>query len=125
MIFVRIDNISNRLYAGVFKICTKGFWFSATALLNNIYVITIKQFSQFFFIGDNFVFTNKCCYIVISYETFIRKKQLHELPKTLIGIKPFSLSFLRSIFIHSLLRDTQRFLCFLYAILFVFVFSGA
>ena len=62
MIFVRIDNISNRLYAGIFKICAKGFWFSATALLNNIYVI-IKQFSQFFFIGDNFVFTNN---VVIS-----------------------------------------------------------
>ena len=84
MIFVRIDNISNRLYAGVFKICAKGFWFSVTALFNNIYVITIKQFSKLFFIGDNFVFMNKC-YIVISYETFTCKKWLHELPKTLIG----------------------------------------
>ena len=42
MIFVRIDNISNRMCADVFKICAKGFWFSATALFNNIYVITIK-----------------------------------------------------------------------------------
>ena len=83
MIFVRIGNISNRLYAGVFKICPKGFWFSATALFNSIYVVTIKQFSQLFFVGDNSVFRNKF-YIVISNETFICKKRLHELPKNLI-----------------------------------------
>ena len=82
MIFVRIDNISNRLYAGVFKIYVKSF--SVTALFNNIYVLPTKQFSQLFFIGDNFVLMNKC-YIVISCETFICKKRLHELPKTLIG----------------------------------------
>ena len=46
MIFLRIDNISNRLHASIFKICAKGFWFSATALFNNIYVITIKQVSH-------------------------------------------------------------------------------
>ena len=63
-VFLRIDNISDRLYAGIFKILAKSFWFSATALFNNIYVITIKQFSLLFLIGDNFVFMNKC-YIVI------------------------------------------------------------
>ena len=84
MIFVRIDNISNRLCATVLKIYAEGFWFSATALFNNIYILTITQFSQFFFIKDNFVFANKC-YIVISYETFICKKRLNELPKALIG----------------------------------------
>ena len=41
MIFVRINNISNRLYAGVFKICAKGF--SVTALFNNIYVILLNS----------------------------------------------------------------------------------
>ena len=39
MIFVRIDNISYRMYASVFKVCAKDFWFIATALSNNIYVI--------------------------------------------------------------------------------------
>ena len=70
MILLRIGNSSNRLYAGGFKIYAKGFWFSATALFSNIYETTIKQFSQFLFIGDNFVFMNKCC-IVFSYETVI------------------------------------------------------
>ena len=84
MIFVRIDNISNRLYASVFKIFAKGFWSGATALFNNIYVVTIKQFNPLFFIGGNFVFMCNC-YIVISNETFICKKRLHELPETLIG----------------------------------------
>ena len=84
MIFVMIDNISNRLYGSVFKICAKGFWFRATALFNNIYVINIKQFSQLLSIGDNFVFMSKC-YIVISNKIFICKERLHELSKTLTG----------------------------------------
>ena len=41
MVFVRIYNISDRLHAGVFKIYDKGFWFNATALFHNIYIITI------------------------------------------------------------------------------------
>ena len=84
MIFVGIDIISNRFYAGVFRIFTKGFWFNAAAFCNKIFLITIKQFSQLFLIGDNCVFMNKC-YIIISYETFIRKKRFLELPKALIG----------------------------------------
>ena len=46
MISVRIDDISNRLYAVVFKIYVRGFWFIVTAFFNNIYVITIKQFRK-------------------------------------------------------------------------------
>ena len=48
MISVRIDNITNWLDTGIFKIYDKGFWFSTTAFFNNSYVITIKQFCQFF-----------------------------------------------------------------------------
>ena len=44
MIFVWIDNISNMLCAGVFKIYAEGFWLSAPSIFNNIYVIAIKQF---------------------------------------------------------------------------------
>ena len=90
MIFVRIDNISNRRYTGVFKICAKGF--SVTALFNNIYVITIKQFSQLFFIGDNFVLMNKC-YIVISCETLLVRNGFMNFQKLLLVVKPFSVSF--------------------------------
>ena len=61
MILVRIDNVCNQTVR-VFKICAKGFWFSAAALFNNIYVITIKQFSQLFFMGENFVLMSKCLY---------------------------------------------------------------
>ena len=61
MIFIRSDNVCNQT-ARVFKVCAKGFWFSATALVNNIYVITIKQFSQLFFMGENFVLMSKCLY---------------------------------------------------------------
>ena len=42
MIFVRSGNISNMLYAGVLKIYAKGFWFSATAFFNNIYITFFK-----------------------------------------------------------------------------------
>ena len=87
MIFVRIDNISNRLYAGVFKIYAKSF--SVTAPFNNIYVITIKQFSQLFFIGDNFVLMNKC-YIVISCETLFVRNGFMNFQKLLLVVKPFS-----------------------------------
>ena len=48
----------------------------------NIYIITIKQFSQLFFIDHNFVFVNKY-YVAISYETLICKKMLDELRKAL------------------------------------------
>ena len=63
MIFVTIGDISNRLYTGGFKISAKGFWFSVTALFNNIYVITFKMIRQLFFMVD--VFMNRC-YIFIS-----------------------------------------------------------
>ena len=84
MIFVGIDNISNIMYAGVFKICAKGFWFSSSAFFNNIYVITSKKFSQLFFIGDNFVFMNKCLSL-FPMKPYICKKRLCELPEALIG----------------------------------------
>ena len=72
MIFVRTDNISSRLYAGVFKICAKGFWFSATAISNSIYVTTIKQFSQLFFNGNDFIFMNNCYVVFPMKPLFIR-----------------------------------------------------
>ena len=84
MIFVGIDNISNIMYAGGSKICAKGFWFSSTAFFNNIYVITSKKFCQLFFIGDNFVFMNKCLSL-FPMKPFICKKRLCELPEALIG----------------------------------------
>ena len=83
MIFVRIDNVSNRLYAGVFKIYTKCFWFDTTAFCNNIYMISTKEFSQFSFIRYIF-FVNKYC-IIITYDTFTCNKQLDEIPKAFIG----------------------------------------
>ena len=76
--------MSNRLYAGVFKIYVKGFRISATAFFNNIYIIVIKRFCHLFFDGDKFVFVKKC-YIDISYPTFICKKWLDELSEALIG----------------------------------------
>ena len=65
MISVRNDNISDRLYTGVFKIYAKGFWFSTTAFFNNIY-IAIKQFCQLInsFVVDNFVFVNSCSVVL-------------------------------------------------------------
>ena len=84
MIFLRIDNISSELHAGVFKIYAKCFWFSTTAFFCNIYMITIKQFSPLFFIDPNFIFVNKC-YAAISYETLICNKMLDELRKALNG----------------------------------------
>ena len=122
MIFVRIDNISNRMYTGVFKICAKGFWFSATALFNNIYVITIKQSSQFFFIGDNSVFMSNCLSVIslFTMKPFFVRNGFMNFEKLLLVVKPFSVSFLRYFFMHFLLKDTQKFLCFLCAILFFF-----
>ena len=96
MIFVRIDNISNRLYAGVFKICAKGF--SVAAVFNNIYVITIKRVSQSFFIGDNIVLMNQNNDIVISLfpvKPLFARNGFMNFQKLLLVVKPFSVSFLR------------------------------
>ena len=82
MIFVRNSNISSR---------PKSF-------SDNIYLITIKEFSQLFFIGNNFVFVIKW-HIVVTYETFICKKQLDEIPKARIGFQVFFCDFL-NIFFH-------------------------
>ena len=55
MSFVRIDNNTNRLYPGVFKICAKRFWLSVSALFNNIYIktiiyiITINNYSYYLY----------------------------------------------------------------------------
>ena len=83
-IFVKIGKISNQLHAGIYKIYVKGFCFNGTAFFNNIYIITIKQFSQLLFIGCNFVFVNKC-FIIITYDTFTCRKRLDEDPKVSIG----------------------------------------
>ena len=78
IISVRIDKMSNKLYAGLFKIYAEGLWISATAFFNNIYITVIKRLCHLFFVGDKFVFVKKC-YIDISYATFICKKWLYEL----------------------------------------------
>ena len=83
-LFLECLNDFYKNYCVVFKIYAKSFLFSTTAFFNNIYIVTVKQFSQLFFVGDNFVFVNTC-YAVISYEIFIYKKRLDEFPKALNG----------------------------------------
>ena len=118
---MKISQTVYRLYAGVFKICAKGFWFSATALFNNwtiFFFSTIKQFSRLFFIEDNFGFMNKCD-IVISYETLFVRNGFMNFRKLLLVVKLFSVSFLKWFFIHFLFNYTHK-ISFLFICHFVF-----
>ena len=55
-IFVSIDNISNRLYPGIFKIYAKGFWFSVTTFFSNLYISVRSSFPmKFFFVRNGMI----------------------------------------------------------------------
>ena len=93
MIFVRTDNISNRMYAGVFKICAEGFWLSATALINNIYVVLLNSpvnyFCQRLFYFYEYVIIAASLYPVKML--FVRNGFMNF--EKLLFVKPFSVSF--------------------------------